>query len=484
MTHDARSFIAGLPDSLAVQKRLLGGLLTAVEADPRWEWLELGCSVAAGRGDELSDLDMGLGFLDPAVVPTVDGVLRGLGAVVDVSAQPYNGMDRWWVQYADGGQIDLVAMPAANRPGLPPGSVALLDRAGRLSVPVEPSALRAGPDDPRHWLLDGWEALSNVAKYLRRGSLLEALDQVQRARQRIFQLWAAGDGVPYPLFGLTSLLDEPQPSLPDGISATYGVPTPESVLTAARATARLLGDAGTRVDVDTPLREYVTARLAPTVQTRITEFWSTVASGYDAHGGNVAAYGSPGYRQWVDALAAALPDPPADVLDVATGTGYLALAAASLGHRVTAIDLAPGMLEELAANASDRGLTVDARLADAVHPDLPPATFDVVTSRHFLWTLRDPATAMANWRRLLRPGGRLLAVDGFWFTTPTADAPPLFTEHYTADTRNALPFMHLDDPGPILAALTAAGFTDASAEPRPALDLGGGTPYFITALIE
>src|SRR4051812_12495828 len=40
--------------------RLLGGLLSAVEADQRFEWLELGCSVANGRGDELSDLDLGL----------------------------------------------------------------------------------------------------------------------------------------------------------------------------------------------------------------------------------------------------------------------------------------------------------------------------------------------------------------------------------------------------------------------------------------
>ncbi|GAA0955748.1 hypothetical protein [Virgisporangium aurantiacum] len=256
-------FIGGLPPSLAVQKRLLAGLLTAVEADDRWEWLELGCSVAAGRGDELSDLDMGLGYLDEAVVSTVDGILRALGDVVDVSAQPYGGLPRWWVQYADGGQIDLVAMPAADRRGLPPGSVALLDRAGRLSVPVRPSMLSASPDDPRNWLLDGWEALSNVAKYLRRGSLLEALDQVHRARERVFQLWAAGSGVPYPAFGLTSLLDEPGPSLPPGIHATYAVPEYESVKAAALATATLLAQAAHHAqrDLDTPLRAYVTSRL-------------------------------------------------------------------------------------------------------------------------------------------------------------------------------------------------------------------------------
>jgi hypothetical protein len=257
-------FISALPASLAVQKRLLDGLLRAVTADDRWEWLELGCSVAAGRADELSDLDLGLGYTDEAALSTVDGILRGLGTVVDVSAQPYAGMPRWWVQYADGGQIDLVALPAADRRGLPPDSVALLDRAGRLATPYEPSVLRAAPDDPRNWLLDGWEALSNVAKYVRRGSLLEALDQVHRARGRVFQLWAAGGGVPYPAFGLTSLLDEPEPSLPAGIEETYAGPERAAVLAAALATARLLRRAGTRADsdLDTPLSDYVTRRLS------------------------------------------------------------------------------------------------------------------------------------------------------------------------------------------------------------------------------
>jgi len=264
MPFDARNWIAGLGPRLAVQARLLDGLLTAVAADPRWEWLELGCSVAHGRGDELSDLDLGLGFTDEAAVAGVDGVLRGLGPVVDLSAQPYDGMPRWWVQYSDGGQIDLVAMPAARRPGLAPGGVALLDRTGRLAVGFTPSLWRAGPDDPRNWLMDGWEAVSNIVKYVRRGSLLEALDQLHRVRERIFQLWAAGAGVPYPAYGLTSLLDEPVPALPPGIERTYAVPERAAVAAAARAAAELLHRAGehARAGLDTPLRPYVGDRLA------------------------------------------------------------------------------------------------------------------------------------------------------------------------------------------------------------------------------
>ena len=75
-----------------------------------------------------------------------------------------------------------------------------------------------------------------------------------------------------------------------------------------------------------------------------------------------------------------------------------------------------------------------------------------------------------------------MAVDGFWFTDwQDGDVPPLFAEHYTADTRAELPFMHLDRPEPILSALSAAGFVNPAAEPRPDLTLGDGVPYLVTA---
>jgi ubiquinone/menaquinone biosynthesis C-methylase UbiE len=217
-------------------------------------------------------------------------------------------------------------------------------------------------------------------------------------------------------------------------------------------------------------------------QAHITAFWSTVARDYEAHSGNVAAYGTAAYQCWEDALAAALPDPPAEILDVATGTGYVALAAAALGHHVTAIDLSPQMLEELTARAANRGLSVDARLGDAVRPDFPPASFAVVTSRHLLWTLRQPAKAMTSWWHLLCPGGRLVAVDGFWFTDQDkSGVPPLFAQHYTSATTAELPLMRIDRPDPILEMLTAAGFVELTAEPHPELALEGGVPYIFTA---
>ena len=261
----AREWISGLGPELAVQARLAEVLLAAVEVDARWEWLELGCSVAEGRGDSLSDLDVGLGHVGERPPPREDVtvMLRGLGEVVDLAAGSWNGVPRWWVQYEDGGQIDLVALPATSRIGRAPGSVALLDRTGRLGKTFTPEALRASAPDVRGWLLDGWEALSNVAKYLQRGSILEAVDQVHRARTDVFRLWATGEGVDYPVFGLTSLLDAAEAGLPDGIEATYPPADDSAVLVAAVATASLLAAAGRHADpqLQSPLQEFVAKRL-------------------------------------------------------------------------------------------------------------------------------------------------------------------------------------------------------------------------------
>ena len=262
---DGRAWIAEMGPKLAVQARLLRGLLAAVESDPRWEWLELGCSVAAGRGDALSDLDLALGHVGDAAPPFVDvtSMLTGLGEVIDVSAQPWEGTPRWWVQYADGGQIDLIMLPGAGRPGHAPGSVVLFDRHDRLGLSFTPRVLSAAPEEPRQWMLAGWEALSNAGKYLRRDSLFEAIEQLHQARGRILQLWAVGERVTYPAFGLTSLLDDPAARVPDGLAGTYAVPERASVLAAALAAAELLRAAASHAQqgLTTPLTEYVTANL-------------------------------------------------------------------------------------------------------------------------------------------------------------------------------------------------------------------------------
>lgn len=84
-------------------------------------------------------------------------------------------------------------------------------------------------------------------------------------------------------------------------------------------------------------------------------------------------------------------------------------------HRAIGLDLSAAMLTEARVQADGRGLKASFQIGDAVPPPLEEASLDAIVCRHFLWTLRQPEVAFANWLRLLRPKGRVVVIDGFWF---------------------------------------------------------------------
>jgi 2-polyprenyl-3-methyl-5-hydroxy-6-metoxy-1,4-benzoquinol methylase len=88
------------------------------------------------------------------------------------------------------------------------------------------------------------------------------------------------------------------------------------------------------------------------------EPWNLVADGY-------VAETMPRFEPYAaHALELAELAPRSWVLDVAAGPGTLSLLAARAGHRVSAIDFAPSMVEHLRKNAHERGLTVEVEVGD------------------------------------------------------------------------------------------------------------------------
>jgi ubiquinone/menaquinone biosynthesis C-methylase UbiE len=134
---------------------------------------------------------------------------------------------------------------------------------------------------------------------------------------------------------------------------------------------------------------------AATPQDQVTAFWSMVAPGYEVHPGNVPSPGSALYGRWVEILGQELGPAPRKVLDLATGTGFVALILAELGHPVAAIDLSAEMLAQARKAAGGRP-GVHFELGDAVEPAMAAGSFDAVVSRHLLWTLREPVRAMCR----------------------------------------------------------------------------------------
>jgi SAM-dependent methyltransferase len=232
----------------------------------------------------------------------------------------------------------------------------------------------------------------------------------------------------------------------------------------------------------------------PEHQGRITAFWDTVAPDYETPD-NVVPVGTADYAKWVEALRSVLPASPARVLDVGTGTGFVARIAAELGHQVTAIDLSEGMLD--ASSARDCGLAITFAVGDAVDPPYPAGSFDVVVSRSVVWTLRQPQLAFRNWYKLLTPGGRMVAIYGLSAAArteppPDADAkasgqePTVFERHYTPETRKELTAMYLTGHESLVTAAGAAGFRDVEVIPLEMVrgwetSPGSDLPYALSA---
>jgi SAM-dependent methyltransferase len=95
------------------------------------------------------------------------------------------------------------------------------------------------------------------------------------------------------------------------------------------------------------------------------------------------------------------------VIDVASGSGNAALAAARRGARVMAIDGAPRLLAVAAERARAEGVDLDLREGDLLALPADEATADVVVSVFGVIYATDPSGALREIRRVLRPGGRV-----------------------------------------------------------------------------
>ena len=222
-------------------------------------------------------------------------------------------------------------------------------------------------------------------------------------------------------------------------------------------------------------------------QRRITEFWSAVATDYESHPGNTVPVGSAAYDRWTEMFRRLLGAAPCDVADLGTGTGFAASIAASLGHRVVGIDLADGMLAVAGRQAIDRGLEVRWVKGDAVTPPLEEGSVDAITCRHLIWTLRDAVEALKNWRKLLRPLGRVIAFDALrHWQDPAVEPDPndFFGRYYTSCVQSRIPFMRITSPTPLIEAFENVGFSNVHADFLPrsfAEDDPDARPYVLVA---
>jgi SAM-dependent methyltransferase len=147
---------------------------------------------------------------------------------------------------------------------------------------------------------------------------------------------------------------------------------------------------------------------------------------------------------WATLLLPLMPPTPGSIVDLGCGTGSLAVLLAQAGYQVRGLDLSGRMVAAAAQKAAGAGVPIVFDQGDAASARYAPGSCDVVLARHVLWALPDPGAALARWVDLLRPGGRLILIEGRWSTgagLAAADCRELLLHHrQEADVRR------LDDP--------------------------------------
>ena len=143
-------------------------------------------------------------------------------------------------------------------------------------------------------------------------------------------------------------------------------------------------------------------------RTTSLQAWRHVAGGWERRRAELSEQNEPVERLLVERLA---PEPGQTILELAAGIGDVGYAAAArVGDegRLISTDFAPEMVEGARRRAEELGLgNVEHRVMDAEAMDLPDASVDGVVCRFGYMLMADPARALRETRRVLRPGGRL-----------------------------------------------------------------------------
>lgn len=151
------------------------------------------------------------------------------------------------------------------------------------------------------------------------------------------------------------------------------------------------------------------------LRARLAGMWVAVADGWGEHADYADARGAQSAQRMLELAQVGAGD---RVLELACGPGGLGLAAAERvgpGGEVVLTDVADEMTAIAAARASELGLgNVAFRRLDLERIDEPDASYDVVLCREGLMFALEPGRAVAEIRRVLRPGGR--AAVAVWAT--------------------------------------------------------------------
>lgn len=185
------------------------------------------------------------------------------------------------------------------------------------------------------------------------------------------------------------------------------------------------------------------------------------------------------------AIRAALAlQPGEDVLDIGSGPGLLAVEMArevGASGSVTGVDPSEEMLAIARSQQSSDAQRLTYLVGTATELPVPDAAFEAVTSTQVYEYVPDMPSALAEARRVLRPGGRLVVLDTDWDSIVWRSSDDLRMERVLTAWDEHLADAHL--PRRLPGLLRAAGFALTSAEVIPLLNVGYRPDTYSAGLI-
>ena len=154
------------------------------------------------------------------------------------------------------------------------------------------------------------------------------------------------------------------------------------------------------------------------------------------------------------------------VLDVGCGIGIQALAMAELAGasgRVVGTDLSNMMIEVARGKAASYDLPVEFLTADAVAQPFPDGSFDCIRTERVLMYIKDARVVLKEFKRLLRPGGRVVIFDFDWDAMVIAHREKALTRRIVRYGADSFPNGRVG--GELFRHMRDAGFKNVAVKP-------------------